>query len=318
MTPGDLLAGRFEIEAVAGAGGMGTVYRALDHHGGARVAVKVFIGQSERSVLRFQREAALLAQLSHPGIVRYVAHGATPQGAQFLVMEWLEGQTLTQHLTEHGPLSVADGITLALRVALALGTAHQVGVVHRDVKPSNLLLPGGAVERVKVLDFGVARHARELQALTRADAMVGTPAYMSPEQARGEREIGPRVDVFSLGCVLYEALSGRSLFVGETVMAVQAKILWQEVPRLRSVVPEDLLARMLGKEPEDRPEDGLTVAAALRAIDLAAQPTLDELPALSLTTNHPEDTRKLFTPATQGGRARRGPSARTGSSPSRR
>src|SRR5580658_5759950 len=152
----DVYNGRFEIERLAGAGGMGTVYRAIDRQTGGPVALKVInAGQSPEVAERFQRETALLAELRHPGIVRFVASGVTPDGQAYLVMEWLEGESLVGRLAR-GTLSVPEVIALGRRVAEALSVAHVRGVVHRDLKPANLFLPEGDLARVVILDFGIA------------------------------------------------------------------------------------------------------------------------------------------------------------------
>src|SRR5262249_26766865 len=152
----------------------------------------------------------------------------------------------------------------------ALGVAHVRGIVHRDVKPANLFLVEGRIDRLKVLDFGVARLRDEK--LTRTGVMIGTPAYMSPEQARGTREIDPRADVFSLGCVLFECLTSRRVFPGEELMGVLAKILFEESQRpselCEGLAPEldELVGRMLAKDPAARPPDGAAAATALEAL----------------------------------------------------
>ncbi len=280
MRPGDVVVDRFEIERLAGMGGMGRVYRARDRLTGAPVALKVMIDAQSREAVRFAREALVLAELRHPGIVRYVTHGTSPAGEPFLAMEWIDGEDLAQLLARGRP-AAADVLLLAQRLAETLGAAHRQGVVHRDVKPSNVLLPGGDLAEARLLDFGIARLSRGAPALTQAGRVLGTPGYMAPEQARGDREVDARADVFSLGCVLFEALAGRPAFQGEHALAVLAKILLEEAPRLSTVVAglpaplEDLLARMLSKSPADRPIDGDAVAAALAAlgpIDDAREP----------------------------------------------
>ncbi|HEX7841858.1 MAG TPA: serine/threonine-protein kinase, partial [Kofleriaceae bacterium] len=181
MRPGERLGERFEIEQPIGIGGMGTVFRARDPISGQMVAVKVLSDEQSHLTERFTREAKVLAELSHPGIVRYISHGVTPAGELFLVMEWLDGEILKARL-ERGPLTVSEAVTLATRVAEALGAAHARGVVHRDLKPSNLLLPGGRIDQVKVLDFGIAQREGRSQ-LTQTGTLLGTPGYMAPEQA---------------------------------------------------------------------------------------------------------------------------------------
>jgi len=251
---------------------MSIVYRARDRHTGGLVALKVLQG-AEPLAARFARESRVLAELSHPGIVRYVAHGATASGQRYLAMEWLDGEDLAERLL-HGGLTAGESITLCTRVAEALGFAHARGIVHRDVKPSNLFLPDRQVEHVKILDFGIARQQQPTESfdMTMTGTRLGTPAYMSPEQARGLGELDARVDVFALGCVLYECLSGQKAFSGEDAMALTAKILLEEPPKLRELgcdVPvalEALVAEMLAKEPAARPADGNEVARRLAAL----------------------------------------------------
>src|SRR5262245_16457075 len=201
MEPGDVLRGRFEIEHRVTAGGMAQIFRARDRASQDPVAVKVMLDGQSQQALRFMREAALLSDLRHPGIVQYVADGTTEAGEPYLVMEWLEGEDLSHRLERGGALDIHDALTLISQVAGALAVAHERGIIHRDIKPSNLFLLGGHIDRVKVLDFGIAR-LTGATALTRVDTMIGTPAYMAPEQARSERAVDARVDVFALGCVL--------------------------------------------------------------------------------------------------------------------
>ena len=230
----DLVAERFEVEAVAGVGGMGTVYRARDRASGETVALKLLHAEALGQLRRFEREARILAELRHPGIVRYIAHGSAG-GQPYLVMQWLEGCNLADRLRE-GPLAEGDAVELLSRVCEALAAAHAQGVVHRDIKPSNLFLVGGRLQEPKLLDFGIARHGSAAAATTRTGLVMGTPGYMAPEQLRGERDIDARVDVFSLGCVLHECLTGRPAFAGLHAMAVAAAVLLDEAPTLGSVL----------------------------------------------------------------------------------
>jgi eukaryotic-like serine/threonine-protein kinase len=274
VQPGQTIVQRFLIEREIGAGGMGTVFSARDLETKEKVAIKRLDIKTKNDSERFAREAVVLAELRHPGIVRYVAHGRTDSGEDFIAMEWLEGKTLADRLVE-GPLSLLETVQLGSRVAAALGEAHKHNVVHRDIKPPNLFLPDGDIARVKLLDFGVAR-VTGLTAtdstMTRTGAVIGTPGYMAPEQARGEKELDSRADLFSLGSVLFQCLTGKAPFQGPNIMAVLAKILLEEAPRLREVridVPaplDELIARMLAKEPSGRPQKVEEVAAALSAI----------------------------------------------------
>jgi tetratricopeptide (TPR) repeat protein len=273
MQPGDVIADRFEIGRPVGAGAMGIVFLARDHATRTDVAVKVLRDAQGRADPRFEREAAALAELHHPHVVRYIAHGTTPHDEPYLVMEWIEGEDLGRRLSR-GRLRVDACLTLAARVAAALAEAHARGVVHRDVKPSNLFLPGGAVEQVKVLDFGIARLAGVARA-TQTGAVLGTPGYLPPEQARGDDVIDPRADMFSLGCVLFECLTGAPAFAGQHLPAILAKILFEPAPSARALCPEvpdvleSLIARMLAKDPAQRPTSA-AVAATLASLEQLA------------------------------------------------
>ena len=274
-----VIANRFEIESLAGSGGMGTVYRARDRESAGLIALKILNDADSSHDERFVREARALASLSHPGIVAYIAHGITPAGERYLATEWLEGEDLAQRL-ERGPLALGECLALAARVAEALAAAHARGIVHRDLKPANLFLREGAIERVTVLDFGIARLANTSLRATTTGIVLGTPAYMAPEQARGDKQLDARADVFALGCVVWECLTGRAPFAGEHVMAVLAKVLFDEPPPLsglRRDVPialAELVTRMLSKDPASRPANGAAVAAELAE--------LPETPALEI------------------------------------
>ena len=264
------IAGRFVLNREVGAGGMATVYLADDQRDGGRVAVKILRLASPHSARRFNREAELLAELAHPAIVRYVAHGTTPGGTFWLAMEWLDGADLADRLRAGPPLSVGESVTIARRTASALALAHARGLVHRDIKPSNLFLPAGDPARVKLLDFGIAR-VLDGARLTRTGMLVGTPRYMAPEQARGE-SVDARADVFALGSVLFECLCARPAFEGHSETAVFARILFDQPPHIRDHRPElspaldALVHRMLTRDPAGRPADASEVLASLDRI----------------------------------------------------
>ncbi len=273
MELGDLLGGRFEIEQRIAVGGMGEVFRARDRVSGETVAVKIMGDGREQRSARFAREVELLSELSHPGIVRYVSHGETSSGNLFLAMEWLDGEDLKTRL-EREPLTMGEAVTLAARAAEALGAAHARGIIHRDLKPSNLFLSGGRIENIRVLDFGIAHRQGRTQ-LTQTGTTIGTPGYMAPEQARSGGAggvIDARVDVFSLGCVLFQCLTGAPAFEGDSAASILAKILFSEVPQVSTLwpeVPEDLdalIAQMLAKDPALRPSDGASLAALLAGL----------------------------------------------------
>lgn len=284
---GDTFANRFELERPAGSGGMGTVYRARDRFSGGLVALKLLNFQStmtdDQESRRFAREAELLSELRHPGIVSYIAHGQAPSGQGFLAMEWLDGQDLG-HRLRRGPLPLRDSLLLLRGVGSALAFIHQRGVLHRDIKPSNLFLPGGELQQVKLLDFGIARRLAGPRALTRTGVVIGTPEYMAPEQARGVRDLTPAADIFSLGCVLYECLTGEPPFVAEHVAAVLVRILFEEPPPLSARRPglpgsiAALLREMLHKEADKRIADTEQLVQRLAALgevaELSPGPTL--------------------------------------------
>ncbi len=271
MRPGDVIDDRYEIAARAGSGGMGVVYRAFDRQTGSAVAIKCLSGNLALDAQRFGQEASLLAGFNHPAIVRYVATGRTPDGANYLVMEWLEGQTLNQRLDQHG-LTLAETVETVLRVSDGIAFAHRLGVVHRDIKPSNILFPDGDVSRVKIIDFGIALRTQGTVRFTASGTVLGTPSYMAPEQARAERNVDARTDVFSLGCVLFECLTGHVAFAGSNPLAVRAKALVMTPPTCSELAPhvpialDALVSRMLAKDPDDRPADGGVVAAELAAM----------------------------------------------------
>ncbi|HRI69737.1 MAG TPA: protein kinase, partial [Polyangium sp.] len=272
MQEGAVIGDRFEVGPLAGKGSMGAVFRAYDRAAGKPVAIKVLSQHDADAVRRFDHEARVLAELAHPHIVQHVAHGAMANGTPYLVMEWLEGQSLAARLKQ-SRLIAADALELAQHIASALAAAHTRGIVHRDIKPSNIFLVNGSVHASRVLDFGVAQVANAGPRQTRTGGVVGTPGYMAPEQIQGSRERAtPRVDIFSLGALLFECLTGRRAFEGDDVMAILARVLREEAPRVRSVLPDvpeeldTLVAQMLSRVPEARPANGTQVHRALQQV----------------------------------------------------
>jgi tetratricopeptide (TPR) repeat protein len=280
---GTVVANRFVIEAPAGHGGMGDVYRARDRETGGAVALKVLRTGLEGGLERFRREVSALAALSHPNIVTHVAHGTTDDGAPFVAMEWIEGGHLGARL-QRGKLSVSDALLVGRQLADALGTAHARGLVHRDVKPSNVLVLGD-LGHVKLIDFGLARSLAPDDGPSAAGMVIGTPGYMAPEQVRGF-QIDARADVFALGCVLYKCLTGKAPFAGGDSVGVLAKVLFEDPPKPSELATgidaaiDALIAGMLSKEPGKRPRDAVEVARKLAVIAEATSRAPPSMPAL--------------------------------------
>jgi len=253
---------------------MGEVFQAHDRETGRLVALKIIHDVSDRD--RFEQEARALTELYHPAIVRPVAYGTTQGGEPYLAMEWLEGEDLASLLSRRR-LGVDEALRLARRVASALGEAHSRGLIHRDIKPANLFIEHDDVSQARLLDFGIARFQGQAR-LTRTGAPLGTPGYMAPEQARGDPELTPALDIFSLGCVLFEVLAGRPAFEGQHMMAILAKVIFMEAPPLEAYCPNiapelaALVARMLSKEPASRPQDGMALLAELTALEALLLP----------------------------------------------
>jgi serine/threonine protein kinase len=239
---------------------------------GAQVAVKL-LHEEAFSAPRFDREVELLTNLSHPGIVQYIGHGALDR-RRFLVMEWVQGKTLTQ-LLGHG-LTLRESVSVVLRIAEVLAAVHSRGIVHRDIKPSNIMFLDGTLEQVKLLDFGIARPVGP-SSMTRTGVVIGTPGFMSPEQARGAWDVDARADVFSLGCVLYTCLCGRPPFASSRMLANLTAILFLDPVPVSVQCPEapdalvDLLARMLAKDPSRRPAGAAAVVEELARFDELAE-----------------------------------------------
>ncbi|MET0387783.1 MAG: serine/threonine-protein kinase, partial [Polyangiales bacterium] len=197
MQPPDLIAGRFRLETRVGAGAMGVVYRARDEADGGTVAVKTLRSADEGPSARFLREAAALAGLEHPVIIRHVAHGLHEGTEPYLALEWIDGSTLATRVRTAG-LTPLEAIVLALRLVDGLCALHAQGIVHRDLKPGNLMLPGDDVSQVRILDLGIARFADASTELTVAGSQLGTPRYMAPEQVSGG-QVDHRVDLYAFG-----------------------------------------------------------------------------------------------------------------------
>ncbi len=261
--------GPYVIEAEIGRGGMGVVYRGFDRALRRPVAIKMLRDLDMATgddLRRFEREAQAIANLSHPGIVAVHAVGQH-SGRPYIVMELVAGESL-ETLLRRQALSPRRVAELVHAVALALEHAHEKGVVHRDVKPGNVMVDEQG--RPRLMDFGLARRATTDEAMTNTGAVVGTPAYMAPEQARGDREAqGPRTDVYGLGGLLYRALAGRPPFEAPSIQLLSVKVLNEDPPPLRKIKPgvhadlETITLRCLEKEPERRYGSAREVALEL-------------------------------------------------------
>ncbi|MDQ4041055.1 MAG: protein kinase, partial [Actinomycetota bacterium] len=232
---GTSLNGRYRLDAKVGAGGMSTVYRAFDMTLERPVAIKLLhreIASDSDQIERFRREARAVAQLSHPHIVTVIDAGED-DGRPYIVFEYVEGRTLKQAIKEAGRLPVSEAVAYAVEIARALGCAHDNNIVHRDVKPQNVLVD---VEgRAKVTDFGIARSLDE-EGLTADGRVLGTTDYVSPEQALGH-PVTPQSDLYSLGIVLYEMLTGEVPFKGENQVAVAMKHVREALPDVQALRP---------------------------------------------------------------------------------
>jgi eukaryotic-like serine/threonine-protein kinase len=268
--PGDLIAGRYELEELVGSGGMSDVFRARDNQLDRRVAIKVlhqrYAGDPEY-LERFRTEARAVARLSHPNIVTVIDRG-DDAGRQYIVFEHVDGENLKELVVRSGRLPVRRAVELALAVADGLAFAHQEGLVHRDVKPQNVLLSREG--EVKVTDFGIARSLDVEHGVTQAGTVLGTGEYLAPEQASG-KPVSPATDVYSLGVVLWELLAGEVPFEGDSFVAVALRHVNEPVPHLRDVRPDvsprlaAAVERALAKDPAHRFPSMAALAKELRA-----------------------------------------------------
>jgi len=260
---GRVLADRYRVIRKVGAGGMGSIYEVEHVEIGRRLALKVLHSQfaSDAGVVkRFRNEGRAASRIGHPHIVECMDFGRTPEGLPFLVMEFLEGRSLAEEMQAEGPLPVGRATRIARQVALALSAAHEKGIIHRDVKPENVFLnrrPDGT-ENVKVVDFGISKFDGSLSAATQTGAVLGSPYYMAPEQVHDASKANARTDVYGLGAIIYQMLTGQLPFVAKSFPMLVVKITSEDpepVTTFRGDVPPDLVALVahaMAKPPEDR------------------------------------------------------------------
>jgi serine/threonine protein kinase len=289
--------GTYTVERELGRGGMGAVYTAVHSLLGRRAAVKVLLGELSRdqaAVQRFFNEARAATAIKHPSIVEIYDFGWSPDGAAYIVMELLEGESLATRLARVGRLPLDAALVVARQIATALGAAHRAGIVHRDLKPDNVfLVPDPEVvtgERVKLLDFGIAKLLTDTGGLakTTTGAIVGTPYYMSPEQCEGSRSVDAKSDLYALGIILFQMISGRLPFEGGGLGGILGAHQFVPAPGLRTVAPdapaevEAFVARLLSKAPAERPGSADEVAAILARLGAPTGPNLGIAPSTPL------------------------------------
>ncbi len=287
---GETIDGKYRVRSVIGMGGMGTVLAAEHIAIGRPVAIKVLhLSQlhKERAVRRFHREARAAGTIGHPNICEAYDVGDLPDGSPYLVMERLVGETLGARLAAEGQLEVDLAVELFSQVLEGLVAAHRKGIVHRDVKPENVFIthPVGHADIVKVLDFGISMLPISASEESSGGLVMGTPHYMAPEQAGGERDLDGRVDVYSCGVMLYQALTGRLPFTGRNFSALLAQVLTTRPPPLRELRPdlpaelESILGKALARDRDDRYRDAATFLGDLRAVrPLLASPAPGSIP----------------------------------------
>ncbi|MCP3105522.1 serine/threonine protein kinase, partial [Myxococcus sp. K15C18031901] len=306
--------GEYELRSRVGVGGMGLVYEGIQPLIGKRVAVKVLrpeLAHSTEQVERLLAEARAVNAIRHRGIIDIFGFGQVPDGRQYIVMEFLEGQALDAVLAEKVRLPVPEALSILDEVLAALAAAHGAGVVHRDLKPSNIFLvrqPDGS-RYVKVLDFGLAKRGQGptgRTAQTRTDMVVGTPEYMAPEQARGQ-EVGPMTDLYALGVVSFEIVTGRLPFTGSSPVDLLMKHVEARPPRPSEFVPDlppaldAFILQMLTKDPETRPNKADDLRQQLTKLRRSLRATRSNPSALAPSPEHPvsrddADSRRPTTP----------------------
>lgn len=288
---GTILSGRYRLVRAIGSGGMGAVYEAEHLKLRQRVAIKLLhpslTGRPD-IVARFEREARAATQLTSPHVARVTDVDVTPDGAPYMVMEFLEGRDLSKELAQTGPLPISTAVGFVLQACDAMIEAHALGIVHRDLKPGNLFLAeAGGRRTLKVLDFGISKVASDTDepSLTSTFSALGTALYMSPEQVRSAKKVDLRSDIWSLGVILFEALAGRTPFEGESATSVAASIVADPLPSLRALrpdLPEALEAVVYGALTKDREQRYQSMGAFAVALgQFGSETSRPSLPALT-------------------------------------
>jgi serine/threonine protein kinase len=305
---GRLLQGRYRITGLIAQGGMGVVYDAVQVNLGRRVAIKCLHMKYARdavAIARFQHEAVVSGGFGHPHIVEVFDMGTLDDGAPFLVMERLEGETVTARLRRERRFGVGLAVSVARQAVSALVATHARSILHRDLKPDNLFLVdrGAETPRVKVLDYGVSKAMSSVgdPRLTRAGFVMGTPSYMAPEQARGEADLDGRVDLYAVGVILYETLCGRLAFGARTPAALLLEM--QRGPPVRPSVLrpglppalDALVMRCLAFERGARPRDAATLQRELQQLGVVTEAVLDDDDDPTEVTEVPETFRRAET-----------------------
>jgi serine/threonine-protein kinase len=303
---GELIAGKYRVERVLGRGGMGVVVAAMHEQLAQRVAIKMLLPEvkaSSSAVARFTREARAAASIRGQHVARVLDVGELEGGAPYIVMEYLEGRDLADTLAARGPLPTEEAVAFVLQACEAIAEAHTAGIIHRDLKPSNLFVTAGpdGSTLVKVLDFGISKAllSAEGSTLTTTSSFVGSPVYSPPEQLLRAHDVDGRADIWSLGTILFEALSGRPPFVGDSVMHVASKIFHEAPTPLATLRPDldrDLCAivmRCLQKRAEDRFADVRALAQALAPFAPSHSVSAERVARIVAASKSPSDLAAL-------------------------
>lgn len=312
---GTIVGGRYRILARCGQGGMGVVYRVEQIFVGKQLALKTICARnlSDASLRRFQVEARAAFAVQHPNVIAVHDFGTLEDGTPFMAMDYIEGKTLAQMIRENGSLTIPQALSIFVPVCFGLSAAHDLGIVHRDLKPSNIMIVNesrpGQDGSVKILDFGIAKliqsEAGQIQELTRTGEIFGSPLYMSPEQCQGGR-VDHRSDIYSLGCVFFEALAGISPFVGDTALATMMQHLSNDVPGLKEsslgkdfpASLERIVLKMLAKSPDQRYQNLSGVIIDLTRVSGVDSPArdADRAPAAVATRGNSSTAERVNVP----------------------